>query len=158
MSAAPIAHTTFVIERELPGSVRRAFRFWSDPVLKERWTGCHAEWTVIQEAFDFRPGGKETKRWLTPEGQELAFDAFYLDVVPDCRIIYAYEMSFGGVRLSASLVTVELTARDKLTQMKVTEQAVFLVGDSAIAERIEGTEEGFDRLAALVAEEASNAA
>jgi uncharacterized protein YndB with AHSA1/START domain len=83
MTSDRVEHTVFVIERELPGSPRHAFRFWSDPELKERWAGCHADWTVLEEAFDFRPGGKETKRWRTPEGQELDFHAFYLDVVPE---------------------------------------------------------------------------
>jgi uncharacterized protein YndB with AHSA1/START domain len=158
MTTQPIEHTSFVIERELPGSPRHAFTFWSDPKLKERWNGCHADWAVTEEAFDFQPGGKETKRWQTPDGQELTFHAFYLDIVPEQRIIYAYEMSFGGVRMSASLVTIELMPRGNRTQMKFTEQVVFLGKNGASAERIEGTHEGFDRLIAVVAAEANDAA
>lgn len=158
MTSGRVEHTSFVIERELPGSPRHAFRFWSDPKLKERWNGCHADWTVIEEAFDFRSGGKETKRWRTPEGQELTFHAFYLDVVPERRIIYAYEMSFGGVRLSASLVTIELTPHGNRTQMKFTEQAAFLTNDGASEQRVQGTHDGFDRLVSVIAAETSDAA
>lgn len=153
MKTVEIEHTTFVIERELPGSPRHAFRFWSDPDLKQRWAGCHADWTVLDERFDFRAGGAEVKRWRTPEGDELTFHAHYLDIVPERRIIYAYEMSFKGERLSASLVTIELMPSKTLTRMKFTEQAVFLMGGAAREQRVMGTEQGFDRLLEAVAAE-----
>jgi uncharacterized protein YndB with AHSA1/START domain len=152
-----VEHTTFVIERELPGSPRHAFRFWAEPELKERWTGCHPEWTVLEERFDFRPGGSEVKRWRTPEGDEQTFHAFYLDVAAGQRIIYAYEMSFKGERLSASLVTIELEPSGALTRMKFTEQAMFLGGGGTRRQRVMGTEEGLDRLTEVIAAEMSGA-
>lgn len=151
-----VEHTTFVIERELPGSPRHAFRFWSDPLLKERWSGCHTDWTVLEQKFDFRAGGSEVKRWRTPEGHELIFQAHYHDVVPGERIIYAYEMSFEGERLSVSLVTIELTPSAARTQMKFTEQAVFFGGAGTREQRISGTAEGFDRLVSAITEETSD--
>lgn len=153
MTTVPVEHTTFVIERELPGSPRHAYRFWSEPDLKERWTNCHADWTVLEETFDFQNGGSEIKRWRTPEGDELTFHAHYLDLVPDQRIIYAYEMSFGGSRLSASLVTIELKPDASRTLMKFTEQAVFLGGEGSSQQRVAGTEEGLDRLVSAIEEE-----
>jgi uncharacterized protein YndB with AHSA1/START domain len=151
----PIQHTTFVIERDLPGTPRHAFRFWADPGLKDRWAGCHADWTTLEERFDFRPGGTEVKRWRTPDGDELTFHAAFLDIVAGERIIYAYEMSFGGERLSASLVTIELIPDGSRTRMKFTEQAAFLTGAGASEQRIAGTGEGFDRLVDVMAEAAS---
>jgi uncharacterized protein YndB with AHSA1/START domain len=148
-----IEHTTFTVERELPGGPAHAFRFWADPKLKERWNGCHPDWTVLEATFDFRAGGSERKRWRTPDGQELIFQAFYLDVEPGQRIIYAYEMSFGGQRLSASLVTIELAPAGGRTKLKLTEQAVFLTGGGDLDQRIKGTEEGYDRLVAAVEQE-----
>ncbi len=41
MKTKSLEHTTFVIERDLPGSPRHAFRFWSDRALKEIWNACH---------------------------------------------------------------------------------------------------------------------
>ncbi len=151
-----IEHTTFVIERELPGNPRHAFRFWSDPDLKQRWSGCHTDWTVLDDRFDFRPGGLEAKHWRAPDGMELTFQAFYLDIVPGERIIYAYEMSMNGARLSASLVTIELAPSGARTRMKFTEQAVFLApGDRQ--QRLQGTQESLDRLVAVVEQEAASA-
>lgn len=147
MKTVEIEHTTFVVERELPGSPAHAFRFWADPKLKERWNGCHADWTVLEDISDFRTGGTEAKRWLMPTGDELAVNTIYLDVVAGERIIYAYEMSFGGRRNSASLVTIEFRAAGARTKIRVTEQGAFLGGGSH--DRIQGTEEGYDRLVAL---------
>lgn len=158
MKNSDVEHTTFVIERDLPGSPGHAFRFWADPQLKQRWTSCHPDWSVLEDSFDFRPGGSEAKRWRTKEGQEQSMHAFYLDIEAGQRIVYAYEMSFAGKRLSASLVTIELSPNATGTRMKFTEQAVFLGGEGAREQRVVGTGEGFDRLVAAMAEEGVDAA
>ena len=157
MTASTLEHTTFVIQRDLPADPARAFQFWADPQLKDRWTGCHPDWRVLESRFDFREGGAEAKRWQTPDGKELTFHAYYLDVEAGSRIIYAYEMSFGGERLSASLVTIELAASGSGTRMKFTEQAVFSGGEGAARERAMGTEQGLDRLITVMAGESANA-
>jgi uncharacterized protein YndB with AHSA1/START domain len=146
-----VEHATFVIERDLPGRPRHAFRFWSEIDLKKRWNDCHADWTVLEDTFDFRVGGVEAKRWRTTEGNELVFRAHYFDIVPDRRIIYAYEMSFKSQRLSASLATVEFVRVGTQTRMIFTEQAAFLGDANARRERVIGTEAGFDRLVAAMA-------
>ncbi len=144
-------HSTFTVERTLPGSPRHAFRFWSDPALKLSWTDCHADWTVLEEHFDFRVGGDEVRRWRMPGGQELAFRARYFDIEPPRRIVYAFAMSVGSSRQSVSLATVELGAAGNATRMLFTEQLAFLGGEDARRARIAGTAEGFDRLVAVVA-------
>ena len=153
MTSSSVKHSTFVIKRELPASPRHAFRFWSEADFKKRWTSCHPDWTVVEDAFDFRVGGTEAKRWRTPEGNEQTFRAHYLDIVPERRIIYAYEMSFKGQRLSASLATVEFFLTGTQTRMTFTEQIAFLGGVDAYRERVEGTEIGFDRLVEVIANE-----
>jgi hypothetical protein len=55
---------------------------------------------------------------------------------------YAYEMGFRDQRLSAALVTIELTPSAAQTRMKFTEQAVFLGGGGTREQRVMGTEEG----------------
>lgn len=152
MKTKSLEHTTFVIERDLPGSPRHAFRFWSDRALKEIWNACHPEWTILEDIFDFRVGGGEAKRWRTPEGDELTYRSYFLDIVSEQRVIYAYEMTFAGQRMSASLATVEFSPLGRQTQMKFTEQAVFLGDGGAKSQRVAGTEDGFERLAAAMVE------
>lgn len=146
-------HRTFIVERDLPGSPRHAFRFWSDPALKLAWTDCHADWTVLEEQFDFSVGGCEVRRWRMPGGEELAFRARYFDILPSRRLIYAFDMSVGAARQSVSLATVELYAAGEATRMVYTEQLAFLGDDEALRRRVAGTAEGFDRLVSVIAAE-----
>ena len=140
-----VDHRTFVIERTLPGSVAHAFRFWSDFDLKRRWTSCHPDWRVVEDQFDFRPGGGERTKWIMPDGTDQAMLAYYLEIHPRQRIVYAYTMLSAGQSISSSLVTVEFTGRGNTTTMTFTEQAVFgMPGDGDIRES--GTGIGFDRL------------
>lgn len=147
----PVVHTDFTIERRLKTSPQHAFRFWSEVELKSRWNDCHTDWTVLNASFDFRVGGTEHKHWRTPDGQDLTFTAHYLDIVPEKRIIYAYEMSFAGTRISASLVTVTFEPFRDRTQMAFTEQVAILQGGAdARQQRLVGTEQGMDRLVGAV--------
>lgn len=155
MTASPVAHSTFVIERELPASPRHAYRFWSEAALKQRWNDCHPDWKVVEDSFDFRVGGIEAKRWRMADGSEQTFRALYFDIVPEQRIIYGFDMSFRGQKVSASLATIELIPAGTQTRMKFTEQLAFLGEPDAMRQRIAGTEDGFDRLVEVVAREAA---
>jgi uncharacterized protein YndB with AHSA1/START domain len=146
-----VEHTTFVVERELAASPKHAFRFFAEPALKARWNECHPDWTVLEDSFDFRVGGVEAKRWRTGGGDEQTFVAHYLDIVPARRIIYAFDMTLRGERVSASLATVELAPAGPHTRMVYTEQMAFLGNAAAMSMRIEGTGSGFDSLAKVVA-------
>lgn len=150
-----VEHKTFVVERELATSPKHAFRFFSEPALKERWTSCHPDWTVLEETFDFRVGGVEAKRWRTDEGREQTFLARYLDIVPARRIIYAFDMGFAGERISASLATVEFFAEVARTRMVFTEQIAWLGETSSLQLRIAGTGEGLGLLADIIAMDAA---
>lgn len=140
-----ISHTTFVIERDLPGSPKHAFRFWTEHELKRQWTSCHPDWTVLEDTFDARIGGLEVVRWRASEGVEYGYRAHYLDLVPGKLIIYAYAMNTGALQNSAALATIEFVGKRGKTKMTYTEQAAFL--DAADAKgRSRGTEMGFERL------------
>jgi uncharacterized protein YndB with AHSA1/START domain len=142
------AHSTFVIERALPGRPAYAFRFWSEPEMKARWASCHPDWETIEHGLDFRVGGSEVNRLRTPEGVVHGFRSYFLDIVAGIRIVYAYEMSLDDERISASLATVEFAPAKGGTLMTFTEQAAFLDGRADAQMREEGTEMGFARLAA----------
>lgn len=147
-----IEHTQFEIIRSFAASPRHVFRFFSEPDLKDRWNGCHPDWVVVEDRFDFAVGGGEAKRWRTKTGDEQTFTAHYLDILADQRIIYAYEMSFAGKRLSASLVTITFAPVTQGMRLVFAEQVALLTGGPASrGQRLAGTEEGLDRLVALLA-------
>ncbi len=151
MNAVPAlseAHTSFRIDRKLPALPARVFAAWSRAEAKQAWFSCHDDWRNAGYALDFRVGGSEYNE--VRDGGDVAhvFRAHFLDIVPDRRIVYAYELLLGERRISVSLVTVAFQPDAGGTLMSFTEQVVFLDGHADDGERREGTEVGLDRLAA----------
>ena len=145
MTDRSATHTSFTIVRDLPAPPAAAFRAWSDAEAKRRWTGCHPS-MVREHSLDFRPGGLEINRMTGPDGAVFLVEARFIEILPGQRIIYAYDYRIGDLRTSASLVTVEFAPGGRGTTMTFTEQAAFLDGYDEREERIEGTNEGFDRM------------
>ena len=137
-------HSTFTIERTLPGRPAHAWRFWADPALKRAWSGCHPDWTMLEEVHDFQTGGRDVSRMRDTDGAIHSVDMRYLDLLQPRRILYAYTMHLDAAPLSASLVTIDLMPKGEATSMIYTEQLTMLNGDTV--QRREGTGHGFDRL------------
>ena len=96
--------------------------------------------------LDFKVGGRESSRGDLPDGQTYTYDATFQDIVPDERIIYSYDMVFGGKRISVSVSTVELKPAGKGTKLTFTEQGAFLDGLDNPAQREAGTKQILDKL------------
>lgn len=140
------AHTTFDIVRTFAAAPARVFAAWADPAQKQHWFACHDDWQSVNYALDFRVGGQERNTVLVPGHDAHHYLARFFDIVPDARIVYAYDLRIGDRRISVSLATVEFAAAADSTSMKFTEQVVFLDGYRDDGERKRGTEEGFARL------------
>ncbi|PYI52472.1 SRPBCC family protein [Paenibacillus flagellatus] len=134
-----VKHATFVVERIYAVSPKRVYRAWADPVAK-------AKWFSKADVFDFRVGGRESSSGGPPGGPSFVFEASYLEVVPDHRIVYAYTLDSDGKRLSVSLTTVELLEVEGGTKLIFTEQGVFLDGLDTPEIREHGTNEMLDAL------------
>ncbi len=83
--------------------------------------------------MDFRVGGNElTQRRMgnnTPfPGVALTNHTNYQDIVPNKRVVFAYTMTLGEKRISASLVTVELLPTEKGTDLIFTDQGAYFEG------------------------------
>jgi len=137
---------TFVIERTYPVAPARAFAAWTSVAAKQGWFFCEPSWTTIEHSLDFRVGGREINR-VGPAGGPLhVFDAVFHDIVPDERIVFAYDMRLGDTRISVSVSTLEFRAVAGGVRLTFTEQGVYLDGYDGAAEREEGTAVGLDQL------------
>jgi uncharacterized protein YndB with AHSA1/START domain len=139
MSPAVI-HKSFTIERTYPTTAARVFRAHSDPEWKRRWFAEGEGFIVDSYALDFRIGAFERSRFrFGAGGPATTYDAVFLDIVPNERIVFAYAMTVAGHPLSSSLSTIELVATGSRTTLRFTEHTAFLDGTDGSAGRREGS-------------------
>jgi uncharacterized protein YndB with AHSA1/START domain len=144
MTTRSVTHATFVLERTYPTSPARVFAAWADPGVKSRWFAGDEAPTEFH--LDFRVGGREINRGLGPDGRTYTYEARYQDIVPDQRIVYAYDMYLDETRISVSLGTVQIEPAGPGTRLTYTEQGAFLDGHDTPEAREHGTRELLDAL------------
>jgi uncharacterized protein YndB with AHSA1/START domain len=142
MTDRSVTHATFTVERRYPAAPSRVFAAWEDPEAKARWFGGDD----FTHEHDFRVGGREVSSGNV-DGTVFTYEGRYQDIVPDERIVYAYDMHMGEARISVSLATVELKPDGEGTRLVFTEQGAFLDGLDDPAQRESGTGTLLDQLA-----------
>jgi uncharacterized protein YndB with AHSA1/START domain len=151
MSEHSAQHGTFTIDRIYPVSPAKVFAAFSTPEGKAAWfSGPPDKWTQLERSFDFRIGGKEHVSGQFAGGPISTFDAVYLDIVSNARIIYAYDMHLDDKHISVSLATIEMKAEGSGTRFTFTEQGVFLDGYDDSGSRERGTKGVLDQLGAAL--------
>ncbi len=128
MSKRSVVHSTFVLERTYDVPPARVFNAFADIDAKRRWFAGGEGWETDEYKLDFKVGGKEIWRGSPKGGPKIRNDTIYRDIVPDERIIFAYDMFINENRISCSLTTVELKPKGKSTTLTLTEHGAFLDG------------------------------
>jgi uncharacterized protein YndB with AHSA1/START domain len=152
-----VIHDTFTIERTYPVAPPLVFAAFASAEAKNIWgdTGDlqPADGVAGGTEFDFRVGGRERFGFVW-QGTTFRYEARYYDIVPDRRIVYAYEMYAGDARISVSVATIEFAKNGDGTALAWTEQGAYLDGiDGAQAPslRRDGTAEMLDGLGRYLA-------
>jgi len=146
MSERSVTHNTFTIERAYDAPVARVFKAFADWEAKKQWFNSPADWEQGEANMDFRVGGTEVNKGGPKGGPVHSFLSRYYDIVPNERIVYAYEMYMDEKRISVSVATFELKAEGGRTRLKLTEQGAYLDGFDNGAQREAGTRELLDAL------------
>ena len=141
-----VVHSTFSIERNYDASPERVFAAFAQLESKRKWFSGPDEWVTGKCELDFRVGGREVLSGGPKGGPAHTFDARYFDIIPNQRIIYAYDMYIGEQKLSVSLATIVLEPRGNGTRLTMTEQGAYLDGVEDGSEREAGTKQLLDNL------------
>jgi uncharacterized protein YndB with AHSA1/START domain len=151
MTERNVTHGTFSLERTYPAPRSLVYQAFATLEGKAAWFEGGDGYTLVERRFDFREGGSEraTGRW--DSGTVSQFDATYLDIVPEERIVYAYEMRLDGVKISVSLATLEFKPAGQGTRLLITETGAFLDGYDDAGAREHGTNFLMDRVGAYLA-------
>jgi uncharacterized protein YndB with AHSA1/START domain len=145
-----VVHDTFVIDRTYDASPARVFTAFADPSAKVRWFGAPDDKDTPHE-IDFRVGGREVLKGNAPDGGPMfTYEALYQDIVDNERIVYSYEMTMDGRRISVSVATVEFLDDGTGTRLILTEQGAYLDGLDTRETREQGTKELLDALGRYV--------
>ena len=143
-----VVHDTFVIDRRYPASPARVFTAFADPAMKKQWWDDPEIEQDAPHVIDFRVGGRESMAGAIPGGgASFTFDAVYQDIVEPSRIVYSYQMTMDGRRISVSVATLEFLPDGDGTRLILTEQGAYLDGLDTSAQREEGTRELLEALA-----------
>ncbi len=146
-SARSIKHGSFVIERRLDYNPELVYRAWTQGDAKARWfNGPPDKWTETRREMNVCVGGRDLLIGTFADGSESRFESQYLDVVPEKRLLYVYDMYWQGKKISVTLASIEFVAAGKGTKLLVTEQLAFLDGFEDAGSRERGTQQLMDNL------------
>ncbi len=149
--AAAAVRGAFSLERVFKATPAQVFKAFVDPEAKSRWfAGGGEDPKLVEREMDVRPGGREVAVGKWKSGMTSRFEAIYFDVVPDRRLVYAYEMHLDARKISVSLACVEIEPHPDGVKLKVGEQAVFLDGYEDNGSREHGTNWLMDKLVATI--------
>jgi uncharacterized protein YndB with AHSA1/START domain len=144
------ADDQILITREFDAPRHLVFKAWTTPDLVKRyWAGRRGEMTHVE--IDLRVGGRWRYVMVTNDGQEIAFNGEFREIVPNERIVNTevYEAMPGDGVLN----TVTFTEIDGRTRLELlTECGSREVRDAIIGSGMEGgMQEQMDLLEELAA-------
>lgn len=117
-----LAHATIVMERTYNASPTRVFNAWADVEARKRWSAPAADIRIEYEEADFREGGRDVSRCIEPGNDDYVALVHYIDIKRDQRIFFVEDIIHGKKRVSAALISVELSPKGGATHLLLTMQ------------------------------------
>lgn len=125
-----IAHATIVMERTYKASPQRVFAAWADVEARKRWSAPVENIRIEYEEADFREGGRDISRCIEPGNDDYVAAVTYIDIKRDQRIAFVEDVIHGKTRVSAALISVELTPANAGSRLLLTMQIASFDGAS----------------------------
>jgi uncharacterized protein YndB with AHSA1/START domain len=129
----PVLHGSFTVERDLAVPPDYVFQAFANPELRKRWFRMPSTAKDSSHELDFRVGGHErASSTFDPSGtktpERLSYNATFIDIAENERLVFTYDFTLDGIRRWTSLVTVELQPQpdSNATRLIRTEQYAYL--------------------------------
>lgn len=135
----PFGHGSFSLKRRINAPRELVYRACTDIEHRKHWFVGLRNWQLIERSVNLTVGGKEIAHGRMEDGTETIYTARFHLIVPDTRLIYAFDMHVAGAHFSVSLAGVEFEDKPDGTEMTYTEQAFYLQSSYCNDNRIEGT-------------------
>jgi uncharacterized protein YndB with AHSA1/START domain len=148
-------YETLTLTRDITCSPAQLFRTMTDRELRQKWSAPDDDSVVVIDAFDCRPGGRETTRCGPTEAPEFSTIGDFHVVTPEF-LSFTETLIAGGETLSISLCSHEVSATDTGCHLRVTLQITSLAGPDLFSEYSQGWSAALDKLS-LLATDASEA-
>ncbi len=150
MTTGSVTHATICLDRVYDAPPARVYLAFTDPEARRRWFFQADHWSLHRHSGGETAVGAAESSAFSPPGADVVItnDSIYLDVVPNERLVFAYQMTVAGKPISASLATAEFRAEGKGTRLVFTEQGAYFDDPGQVAGREEGTRELLEALAA----------
>jgi uncharacterized protein YndB with AHSA1/START domain len=139
MTTRNVVHASFTITRQWKTAPARVFEAFAKEEAKAKWFAGPPGSEELEKSFDFREGGRETKKGRHANGIVSSFDCIYRDIVPNERIVYSYVMHIDGKKISVSQACIEIKPENGGTKLTVTEYGDYLDGYDDAGSREHGT-------------------
>jgi uncharacterized protein YndB with AHSA1/START domain len=122
MTTKTAEKTSLEIIRFINAAPARVYKAWTDPAELQRWFGPEDVRTIKIDA-DVRVGGKYRWDLLKQDGEEWACLGEYRELVPGKKIVFTWKWDDDeSWENHNSIVTVEFSARDGGTEVKLTHE------------------------------------
>lgn len=133
-------HQTLVFTRTLPASPAAVFAAYADAGRRAEWGTPSDTAVLIYDLANFTIGGVDHFRCGSRDDPKFQGTTFYLDIVPDSRIVSSEVIALAGNGLSAALTTLELSPHDSGATLKMTVQVTSFMGPDIF----KGHEQGYN--------------
>ena len=141
------------LKREIACPPERLFALMTDREARALWSAPSEDVVIEIDESDIRDGGREVARCGPKEAPDFFVVADFHLVEAPARLGLSETLNVGGMMLSVSLVTQEITPVETGSLLKVTLQIVSLSGPETFEGYGEGWNAALDSLARMAGAE-----
>lgn len=139
----PLRHGELILKRHIKAGKKLCYRAWTEIEHRKNWFVVPSGWKQIEQKVDVRVGGEEILHGGN-ENFESRYTARFHMIIPDTRLVCAFDVHVNGEHYSTSLTGVDFGESENQTEVSYVEKIFYLTDDYDEEGRLEGTKKLMD--------------